>query len=332
MVKKILGNVCFRTKGGHKQGMGDVTGSVFIAREFSVRGYSVNFIIDDDTETAKFIKSYGYVPIIVENRNEKRAWEGKYFDIVIVNQLKSPAKLLRFIRTHCGTLVTIDDTTRTSRKLADIRINPLYYDKWAHCGSEYVPLNRIFRKAHRYKKRIERNIKHLLVTMGGSDTYGFTPQIINALSKIPDDIDIKIVIGPAFKHNIRLSEVLLKAKRRFVLLRNINSKEMYYWMRWADLAISSAGNTLFEMACCGTPVIAICAEPFEEETAFRFAKSGFGMVTPFAKAINLKRLKVFMEKLKSKELRKSYSRAGQRQVSGLGVKKIVEKILEFMKR
>ena len=56
-------------------------------------------------------------------------------------------------------------------------------------------------------------------------------------------------------------------------------------MRSADLAICSAGLTLFELACLGTPVVVICAEIFEEETAQYMEKNGFGINLGFGERV-----------------------------------------------
>lgn len=325
MVEKKL--ICFRTKGNHKQGMGDVISSLSIAEEFRLKGHLLSFIIDNDSEAITLIKKFGYNFIVVKN-NEGKIWRKKYFDMVIANQLTSPYEQLFLIRQHCRKLVTIDDTGPVSRKLADLRINPLYYVEDAHCNIKYIPLNRVFQKTHKQKKIVKDNVEHILISMGGSDTYGFTPQILKILSDYSgDDTKISVIIGQAFKHNYELKRVITSSKRKFNIFRSIESETMRRLISSADLAICAGGNTLFEMACCGTPAIIICGEPFEKETAYRMRDMGFGKVIGFNKRLSSRKLTVLLNLMRDRRIRAAQSRIGRKLIDGKGAGRIVKMAL-----
>lgn len=323
--------VCFRTKGNHKQGMGDVMGSIAIAEELRKQGCFVSFIIDNDIETINTVRDSGFKFRTPIPDREDETWKGEYFDIAVVNQLTTPFQQLALIKKHCKYLVTIDDTGEASKKLADLRINPLYFDESAHCDIRYIPLHPIFQKAHEETGVINDTVKHILVTLGGSDTYGLTPQIIEAFSEYPHSIRIKVIIGTAFKHEKELKESLSKSKRIFDIFQSVDIETMCKLIQWADIAICSAGNTLFEMMYCGTPVVVICGEPFEEETAYRLQNMGFGMVMPFNVQLDAVKLKTLVNNLFPKLIRQSQSQTGQRLVDGKGIKRITDKILNSFK-
>lgn len=323
--------VSFRTKGSHRQGMGDIMGSLALAEEFKLQRHLVTFIIDNDIEAIHALKKTEYEFFVVKNSNEKEAWRGKYYDISIVNQLTTSYRQLSVIKGHSKLLVTIDDTGSASKKIASLRINPLYYDKGARCDSKYIPLNRFFQGAHKQRKSIRSNMGRILVTMGGSDTYGFTPQVVKALQIYHRDVDIKIIAGPAFKHSSILNNVISKLKRRFDIFHNVSIRAMCKWIQWADIAICGGGNTLFEMACCGTPAIVICGEPFEEETAYRLAKMGFGKVLPFNKKLDLFKINNLMNDLEDRKIRIVQSKNGKAMVDGMGTKRIFDDILTLRK-
>ncbi len=322
--------ICFRTKGNHKQGMGDVIGSLALSEEFKSRGHIVNFIVDNDIEAIAVIKKFGYKVIMVKANNGNEVWNKRYFDVVIVNQLSTPWEQLSIIKQHCRKLVTIDDTGDASKKLADLRINPLYYAEGAYCGPSYISLHPVFQKVHEHKKAIRDNVEHILVTMGGSDTYGFTPQILEVLSTYPEEIKITVIIGPAFKHNRELKKVVSASMRGFDIFGDVNIKAMCQWIQWADVAICAGGNTLFEMACCGTPAIVICSEPFEEETAYRLEKMGFGKVISFNEQLDSVKLEDLLNRLHNRVIRESQSKAGTRLIDVMGARRIANKILEVM--
>jgi len=324
--------ICFRTKGNHNQGMGDVMGSLAIADELRRRGYSVVFLIDNDIEAAAAIRKMGFTFFTAaEFSTEEEAWISIHYDAVVVNQLSTPVERLSIIKRHCDVLVTLDDTGEASRKLADLRINPLYYDKGAYCDPCYVPLHTVFMEAHNKTKYIHETVRNLLVTLGGSDTYGLTPQIIGALSTHGVDIQITVVVGPAFAHHCELEKALLNSKREFSLQHAVDIGTLCYLIQKADLAICAAGNTLFEMACCGTPVAVICGEPFEEETAYRLEKLGFGIVMPFNTTVDQELLQKVLGKLEPLEIRQSQSRRGKELIDGKGIERIADMIESILR-
>jgi UDP-2,4-diacetamido-2,4,6-trideoxy-beta-L-altropyranose hydrolase len=312
--------------------MGDVMGSLAIADEFRKRGYSVVFLIDNDIEAAAVIRETGFAFAAVELSAEENAWMSMRHDAVVVNQLNTPIEKLSVIKRHCDVLVTIDDTGKASRNLADLRINPLYYDKGAYCDPCYIPLHTVFKEAHNKPKYIHDTVRNLLVTLGGSDTYGLTPQIITALFSYPEEIDITVVVGPAFAHHRELNEALSNSKRNFNLFPDVNIVTMSHLMQRADIGICAAGNTLFEMACCGTPVIILCGEPFEEETAYRLENLGFGMVMPFSPRLDAELLIMNLDRLLFRDIRQAQSSRGRELIDGRGIHRIADCIAEVLKQ
>ena len=164
--------------------------------------------------------------------------------------------------------------------------------------------------------------------MGGSDTYGLTPQIIEVLSDRIGSIDVTVVVGPAFKHEEELRAAMSGREGSVRLLRAIGIESMRTWIGWADCAVCAAGNTLFEMACCGTPVVVVCNEPFEEETAFRFERQGFGSVLPFSTRVDRPHLLRLLRELSSRTVRETQSRRGKELVDGLGIQRIAEAVID----
>jgi len=53
---------------------------------------------------------------------------------------------------------------------------------------------------------IEKNVKSIIISLGGSDTYGFTPKVIKALHLLPDDITISVILGPSFQHDLEIDD------------------------------------------------------------------------------------------------------------------------------
>lgn len=314
-----MNTVIFRTKGNHRQGMGDVTGSIALAREFSSRTYKTTFLLDNDKEAIKPVKEAGYNVLPKRSNSENSLWKNlPKADIAIVNQLNTGYDTLNVIRRYSRKLVTIDDTGEASRALADVRINPLYFDRGAFCGYKYVPLNVVFQKRHAKQRRIKRRAENLLISMGGSDTYGFTPSLIKIIAQTAENMNITCITGRAFKSHDELKSALSQISQEVKLLSGLSPIEMCNQMLWADAMVCSGGITMFEAACLGLPHLVICAEPFEEETVLRMQKFGTCLAIPFSRILRRKIIITKLKKLLLFKTRDKFSKTGKKLINGKG--------------
>lgn len=155
-------------------------------------------------------------------------------------------------------LVTFDDKG-SGAKLADYNIAALEFENSeilkgnkVLAGSDYLILNN---EINNYK-RIRKEIKKMVVTLGGSDTYGVTIQVIDILKKLNKPADI--IIGPSFNHREALYNSI---DQRFAIKFNVPSLVKEFFMY--DLAITGGGITPFEANASGLPCIIIANEVHE---------------------------------------------------------------------
>lgn len=318
--------VLFKTKGGHAQGMGDVTSSLALALEFRNRGFRVQFIINNDSKSKELIAANGFGYAVAEKTTDLiRYLQGRNFDIVILNQLNTAIGQARTLKAHSKLLVTIEDVGK-SVALADMHFNVLYPILGALTDFKYIPLSEVFQNKHRIKKKILSCVKNIIITQGGSDTYGFTPKIVRALYDIPASVTVSVIIGPNFKHDVALNSILRDAPREFTVIRGLT--DLTGVMMNADLAVSAGGNTLFELACIGVPSIVICAENFEVITANRLQKNRFGVNLGFGRTVS--KLKIFEAVsglMNDFQRRRVMAAAGRSLVDGQGIKRIIQEIV-----
>lgn len=320
--------IIFRTKGNHKQGMGDVMGSVALAEMLKNKS-EVLFVVDNDIEAVDSISQRGYRVKAVNNLKEELAFlESFKPDAIVVNQLNSQKDFLAELKQRTKVLVTIDDVGPGS-SIADIRFNPLYYIPESYCSPEFIPLRKEFQDINKKERKISRDVKKILVTLGGSDTYGFTPKVVHALSCVPSDVEITVITGPAFQHTVQLNRAIREAGRQFSIFKNVDN--MADIMFSSEIAVCSGGITLFELACAGTPAVVICGEPFEDETAARMQDSGFGINLGFGDHVGERSIMEAADSLmKNYTKRLEMSRRGKELVDGIGAKRMAEVIMRDM--
>ena len=322
--------VLFRTKGSHKQGIGDVTSSLDLAEEFRERGHSVLFAINNDQSAMQLTSKKGFEFRVAEKLPEiEKCLDAKFFDVAILNQINTLKEEALLFKKRSKILVTIDDTGE-SAALAALRFNVLYPIADSYSDFKYIALSSSFQRKHEIPKDVSKGkIKTILVMQGGSDTYGYTPKIVRALYDITNNISINVVLGPNFSHYQELNNVLSKAPRGFNTVKG--NDDLSDLMLKADLAISAGGNTILELACLGVPSVIVCAENFEVETAKRLEEKGFGINLGFGEYVSESAIKdAVIQLLNNNTLLTQMSIKGRSLVDGKGKKRIVNRITDFL--
>jgi UDP-2,4-diacetamido-2,4,6-trideoxy-beta-L-altropyranose hydrolase len=125
-------------------------------------------------------------------------------------------------------------------------------------------------------RKIKKEIKDVLVTMGGSDPDNMTMQILELLKEAAFDFNIHVIIGPSFHYKGELERIQCNKVKTYFSPPKISKI-----MLACDLAVSACGGTLYELAVCATPVIGIViaenqrlgARKMEELGAIRCCRS-----------------------------------------------------------
>jgi len=201
-------------------------------------------------------------------------------------------------------------------------------------GTEYILLREEFTGIG--KRRLDKKVKRILVTVGGGDPLNLTPRILQALSNLSnladnpfisrDELKLHVIIGPAFKN---LEEIITVAKDlQMTTAFHFNIRRISDLMVIADLAISAGGSTLYELAACGTPAIAILQAENQVQGAEALAEKGTVVNLGWGDKLTREDITASIIELSyNYELRKRMSKTGQDLVDGKGTLRCVEEIL-----
>ena len=314
--------IVFRTEGNHAQGMGDLMGSLALADEYAKQSDDLLFVISGGDEAIAAIAGRGYRHQTAATfGDEQEVLRSFRPDVIIVNKLNNDPAYIKSLKELAGLVVTMDDAGEGARH-ADLRVNPLYHVPEAVTDPQYVALRSEFQEFHKQAKAIRSEVRELLVTQGGSDTYGFAPRILRSLESMTIRPRCTVVVGPAFRHETELRQAVAASTLDLTVARNARNMAELMWN--ADLAITAAGLSMFELLCVGTPSLVVCAEPFEVETAARLEKTGAVVNLGFGRDVNYAQLPKAVEALvMDTERRRQLSIRGKQLVDGLGCERIV---------
>jgi len=191
-------------------------------------------------------------------------------------------------------------------------------------GPEYAVLPQDFWELPpRVARQVPRN---LLVILGGGDAGRAMPRLLALLDAVPGDFTATAVLGPFFEDPGEVRAAAACASRPVEVVPGPDS--MRDLMLRADLAVSAAGQTLYELARAGCPTVAVRMAPNQEGQLRAFAAAG--AVWPggsMEKDGDLSEVQAGIGRLLADPgARAAMSAAGRELVDGAGARRVAEAI------
>jgi spore coat polysaccharide biosynthesis predicted glycosyltransferase SpsG len=90
-----------------------------------------------------------------------------------------------------------------------------------------------------------------------------------------------------------------------------------------DVGFTAGGNTLYELACVGTPALVLYEDDHEMEQGIEFQRNGFGVCLGRGVGVTKSRIWRELDKLEEPDVRETWSRKGRSVVDGQGVERVL---------
>lgn len=190
-----------------------------------------------------------------------------------------------------------------------------------YAGMQYLILNSDLKNYHEKKKVISQEIRNVVITMGGVDINNSTQKIYDIIKQIDSIKTIHIVLGGGCRNEEKIRQSV-EMDLRCVVHKDIDY--LFELIYDADVAFCAGGNTMYEIACIGTPAIVVPTMSHEEINGRAFQRTGFGHV--FVRD-DMKEILSFMLNFDQK-MRAQMSSCGKKMVDGNGVERVLQIILE----
>jgi UDP-2,4-diacetamido-2,4,6-trideoxy-beta-L-altropyranose hydrolase len=123
-------------------------------------------------------------------------------------------------------------------------------------------------------QRQRRQIRRLLIAMGGVDLHNVTSRVLLTLGAcdLLYDIEVDVVLGRQAPWQEKVRQVA--GQLPFAVRVHVGIDAMAELMASCDLAIGAAGTTALERCCLGLPTIALILAPNQREGAFALLGAG----------------------------------------------------------
>lgn len=185
-------------------------------------------------------------------------------------------------------------------------------------GPEYALLRPEFAQMRNTSltRRVQPQLKHLLVTMGGIDKDNATGAVLSALCDcpLPDDCQITVIMGANAPWLDHVENQV--ANMPWLTQVVVNVENMAERMCSADLAIGAAGSTSWERCCLALPTLIVILA--DNQLAIAEALDRAGAAITLASVSKLSELPQFWQDVSRGDVMLSMSKAAAMVTSGNG--------------
>ncbi len=320
------------TEGGNNIGLGHIARCMSLYEEVLKREISIDFIINGDVSSVDFLHGITF---------KKANWlQGEFLhnyitadDYIIIDSYKAEKAVYDFIVKLSNKAMFIDDIGRLDYP-EGIIVNPsldsssidylISPNSILLSGPDYVIVRPPFVGIKR--ETAFNGLKRILITMGGTDIRKLTPLFINNVCKDLNDIEFDIVIGS--KDTDELYDQYLGFKN-VAIHYNIDATEMFNLMMNCDLAITAAGQTIYELLATQTPFIPVQIIENQENNIRSLLKynpnqivlkhDDMGLIEHIFNALDI---------YDASGYRQDQNKAYEGLIDGYGARRIIDKLLE----
>jgi UDP-2,4-diacetamido-2,4,6-trideoxy-beta-L-altropyranose hydrolase len=170
---------------------------------------------------------------------------------------------------------------------------------------------------------------HLLVSMGGSDPANVTPLAIAAIGRLRSAmLSAKVVVGPTNPRPRALRRLVAESASRIELVTD--PARMPELLAWADMALTAAGGTCWELACLGVPNCVISVSPLQATVADTLHRAGVIRHLGPAAALDAPQVAAALkELLDNAAIRRRMGELGRQMIDGAGAARVASAVVEL---
>jgi UDP-2,4-diacetamido-2,4,6-trideoxy-beta-L-altropyranose hydrolase len=313
------------TEGGAVVGLGHVRRCLTLAAALRNEGVECTFHVRGGSPVSELVAHENFPVNAVEDFHEQL--EGA--PAVLIDSYRIEDDLFSL-----GIPTIVIDDLADRPLLVDVVINPgagtesLNYivrdDTRLLLGVGYALLRPEF--THPLEREIRERLDTIMITLGGNDHGSLALDLVRWTCDSARQATVDVIAGPFFQHVDELRAFAAESGR--VRLRT-DVRDMRSVMLGFDLAISSGGQTLYELAATGTPAIALSTAENQRHNIAALSAAGAIVAldekTPAAVARAITRVS-------DMNVRREMSRRGRMLVDGRGAERAAAEIARLVRR
>ncbi len=330
-----------RANGGSSMGFGHVRRCLSLADALVTRGATVVFLVNSESTPDKWLPGRPVsVEIVPAEEAATLAATGSHIDkhgitALVVDSYEAGPDALRSIRVPVAAIVDAPPSELLPVSLlingaADARNHEHEVPPGTRAllGPEFVLLSCAFESVP--AKSITDRVAEILVTTGGSDGRGLCLLMAGAALRAVSTARVTVVAGPYFQPTVVEALTRLSSSDRRITLVS-SPPTLHALMVETDVALTTGGQTTYELAATGTPACAVRLA--DNQTGNLKGLSALGTLDWVGDADD-PRIEFLLEHALArlaidKGRRQVMARAGQTVVDGHGAARVATAVLEL---
>ena len=341
--------IVFRTDSSMDIGTGHVMRCLTLADELMERGADLSFVCRKAPgNLIQHIEDKGYrvyplppdIDLSVDKDLTQKILQKQteLIDWLIIDHYEIDILWESYLRKYVKKIMVIDDLANRYHDCdilldQNISVKGNRYNGFVplHClkllGPEYALLMQEFAQARMSLKERAGEVKRILVTMGGVDHENQTAKVLKGIKMLGrNDISVDVILGASNPNRSKIEEMISEMQNAKCFN---NVKNMADFMVKADIAIGASGSTTWERCCLGLPSIVMVLADNQKDIAEELGKEGVVVNLGWHEDVTEMDIKNAVENLLAdSDKRGKMNLKGKEMVDGIGIKKVVEKIIE----
>lgn len=269
-------SILIRVEGYSEIGLGHIYRGLSLA--YNLIDHEVRFVISKKSGLGiEKIKASNFIFSIIEDDREIGALIEQYkVDILINDILNTTKDYIAYLKDFDVKIINFEDLGEGADS-ADIVINDLYAPQKVgdhYCwGSDYYVIRDEFLLSN--PSQFNSSVKEILIIFGGVDPSNLTEKLFQSIKRINNAYDIKFtfIVGLGYLFYDELKEKADELSLNIEVIRDV--KIMTEYMKKADIAVSSQGRTMLELAAMAVPTVLLAQNDRELTHEFGYMHNGF---------------------------------------------------------
>jgi UDP-2,4-diacetamido-2,4,6-trideoxy-beta-L-altropyranose hydrolase len=332
--------IALRVEAGGRFGSGHLIRSLALAEELA-RVRPVRFIVSSSTAGMELIRRHRFPLDVVDTIDGEeathqtvRAMRAANVDILVTDFDGIDTRYLSSLRAELPAmrLVCIDDRS-VPPDLPDLLVRPHAVEAyWPNAGPRvlvgprYWILRRAFDELPAPRAKVPTTARRVLVMLGGAAPGAVLAALIRELAALEASVELDVIAGALGDGLPEVHDAMGTLGNRGRL--HIDSPVLPELMARADLAIASAGYSLYELCALGTPTLAIALVDHQRTTLDALERRGCVEAARLSRTSHFEGLPAQVSALVDDAAKRaSLSSAGSAMVDRLGRRRVVARIL-----
>jgi spore coat polysaccharide biosynthesis predicted glycosyltransferase SpsG/RimJ/RimL family protein N-acetyltransferase len=324
------------TEGSREQGFGHVSRCLSIAQGFQAAGIESKIIVDTKAMLAPIL---GGVAHATGNWKSLETVDSllQGADIAVIDSYTVSQPIVDHVAFAVNVPVFVDDNLQQRYRRGVVLNGSIYAHRLKYprksgltllLGTWYVPLRRAFWAPVR--RRTGSEIKKVLVMFGGTDARNLTAPAVRALQELPSFVSIDLVAGKGFRDGKNADQI---DSHRVKIFESLDDRAVRERMAACDVALSSSGQTLYELARMGVPAVSLAVADNQVRNLNGFAEHGIvKSIGWYATGLLSHKILRALGELKSPFRRRAMSERARKAVDGKGPERITRAVLDYDRR